>query len=247
MNSDRLFDSRRRERNIARGHLRPAAAAKKEAESTEGSTERCRPATARPLPRPPVSPATPAPVAEETATFEDAILPHLSAARRLARSLMRDPAAADDVVQDACVRAWRHFASFKGANGRPWLLRIVRNVAFSRLRRPRIGVEILANDEADDGLCLDFPDPGPGPEAALLANEDARLLNQALAALPSHLRHCLQLRVVDELSYKEIAEIADVPVGTVMSRLHRARRLLMAPRPDQASADLSSSRHHLAL
>lgn len=160
------------------------------------------------------------------ATFERAIIPHIGAAMRLARSLMSDSATAEDVVQDACLRAWRHFGSFKGENGRAWLLRIVRNVAFSRFRAGRMGIEIPLDAGDDDGLGMDIPDPGLGPEATLIAREDQSLLNDALRALPAHLRQCVELRVIDDLSYKEIAHIANIPLGTVMSRLFRARSLL---------------------
>ena len=139
---------------------------------------------------------------------------------------MADPVAAEDVVQDACLRAWRHFASFNGDSGRPWLLRIVRNVAYSKYRASHSNIEVPLDNDGNDGLGMDVPDPALGPEASLIAGQDQASVNEALRALPAHLRVCVELRVLDDLSYKEIAHVADIPLGTVMSRLYRARGML---------------------
>jgi RNA polymerase sigma factor (sigma-70 family) len=175
-------------------------------------------------------------------TFEHAILPHLDAAYNLARWLTGDPVVAEDIVQDACVRALQYFDSFRGENGRAWLLRIVRNAAYARLRSQRAGVEVVlggadkeGREGEDGGFGMEVPDPDPGPEAALAITEDLARLKAAMAALPIDLRQCLVLRDMEELSYKQIAEIVDVPIGTVMSRLCRARRMLMAPRTTPSS------------
>jgi RNA polymerase sigma-70 factor (ECF subfamily) len=169
-------------------------------------------------------------------TFEHAILPHLDAAYNLARWLTRDPVIAEDIVQEAFLRALQYFGSFHGENGRAWLLRIVRNAAYTKLRPLRARVEVALGSAENEGFGMDFADPDPGPEAALATNEDLARLKAAMAALPINLRECLLLREMEELSYKEIARIAEVPIGTVMSRLCRARRMLMASWTADASA-----------
>ena len=161
--------------------------------------------------------------------FERVMLPHLDAAHNLARWLVRDPSIAEDVVQDAYERAWKYFAAFRGGSGRPWLLQIVRNVAYSTLKAQRRGMEVSlsrmrATDE--DNVDMDVPDPSPGPEAMLAQRQDLAALDDALEALPVAWRECLVLREVEALSYKQMARIMDVPIGTVMSRLSRARQAL---------------------
>jgi RNA polymerase sigma-70 factor (ECF subfamily) len=162
--------------------------------------------------------------------FEHVMLPHLDAAYNLARWLVRDPSMAEDVVQDAYERAYRYFASFRGGSGRAWLLQIVRNTAYSTLKAERLGMEVSLSSRAhgddDDGVDTDLPDSSPGPEAGLIQRQDLAALDDALNALPTAWRECLILREVEELSYKEIAQITEVPIGTVMSRLARARRSL---------------------
>ncbi len=155
------------------------------------------------------------------AAFAAAALPHLDAAYTLARWLVREPAAAEDVVQEAMVRALTYFASYRGDNPRAWLLRIVRNTAYDRMgAERRRGEQPLDDAEA-------FADPSPDPEAALQGREQRDGLAAALAALPAELRECVVLREIEELSYRDIARITDVPVGTVMSRLFRARQMLL--------------------
>jgi RNA polymerase sigma-70 factor (ECF subfamily) len=150
--------------------------------------------------------------------FARVVTPHLPAAYRLALWLLRDPTAAEDVVQEAAERAFRHIATFRGGNACAWVLRIVRNQAIETLRKTR---PASALDE-------DLPDPAPLPDAALLRAEGETTLHAALGALPPSLRECLAMRELEELSYRDIADIVGVPVGTVMSRLWRARQLLMA-------------------
>lgn len=152
-----------------------------------------------------------------------AILPHLDAAYGLARWLVRDADAARDVVQESCLRAIQYFSGFRGGNARAWLLGIVRNAARDRLRGT--GEAPLTEDAA-----LEVPDPAPGPEASYARKQDMARLEAALAALPLDLRECLVLRELEQLSYQEIARVTEVPVGTVMSRLWRARQLLLRPR-----------------
>jgi RNA polymerase sigma-70 factor (ECF subfamily) len=158
------------------------------------------------------------PEGRDAAAFARIALPHLDAAYALARWLVRDPVLAEDVVQDALVRGLTYLGSFRGENPRAWLLRIVRGVAYDRLGARGRGTEV-ALDEA-------IPDGAADPEAALAAAERHATLTQALAALPPELREVIVLRELEELSYREIAQIAGVPVGTVMSRLWRARQAL---------------------
>jgi RNA polymerase sigma-70 factor (ECF subfamily) len=150
--------------------------------------------------------------------FEQQVLPHLDAAYNLARWLMRNDQDAQDVAQEAALRAYRFFDGLRG-EARPWLLSIVRNVAFSSLEKSRPGdIAALDEDLADENA--------HSPETLVARSLDRRLLNEAIAALPAQFREVLVLRELEELSYKDIARIAQVPIGTVMSRLSRARRLL---------------------
>jgi RNA polymerase sigma-70 factor (ECF subfamily) len=162
--------------------------------------------------------------------FEQVMLPHLDAAHNLARWLVRDSSIAEDVVQDAYERAWKYFAAFRGGSGRAWLLQIVRNAAYSTLKARRRGMEVSLSSGTraadEDGVDMDLPDPNPGPEATLAQRQDLAALDDALNALPVGWRECLILREVEALSYKEMARIMDVPIGTVMSRLSRARQAL---------------------
>ena len=162
--------------------------------------------------------------------FEQVMLPHLDAAHNLARWLVRDPSMAEDVVQDAYERACKYFAAFRGGSGRAWLLQIVRNAAYSTLKARRRGMEVSLSTGTraadEDGVDMDIPDSSSDPEATLAQRQDLATLDDALNALPVAWRECLILREVEALSYKEIARIMDVPIGTVMSRLARARQAL---------------------
>jgi RNA polymerase sigma-70 factor (ECF subfamily) len=163
--------------------------------------------------------------------FEQVMLPHLDAAYNLARWLVRDPSIAEDVVQDAYERACKYVAAFRGGSGRAWLLQIVRNAAYSTLKARRPGMEVSLSSGTraadDDGVDMDMPDPSPGPEATLAQRQDLAALDDALNALPVAWRECLILREVEALSYKEMARVMDAPIGTVMSRLSRARQALL--------------------
>lgn len=162
--------------------------------------------------------------------FERIMLPHLDAAYNLARWLVRNPSQAEDVVQDAVLRALKYFASFRGDSERAWLLQIVRNVSYAHIRAQRSRMEVSLSEgtgaAGDEGIDRDIPDPGAGPEATLAQREELGQLDKALNTLPVKLRECLVLREVEELSYKNIAQITGVPLGTVMSRLSRARQAL---------------------
>jgi RNA polymerase sigma-70 factor (ECF subfamily) len=163
----------------------------------------------------------------ETPSFEQVVLPHLDAAYNLARWLVRDPSLAEDIVQDAVLRALQYFGSFRGeSGGRAWLLQIVRNAAYAAVKARRIGADVPLDSVEGDGA-MELPDPGPGPEALLAQRQDLHRLDLALAALPIELRECLILCELEQLSYKDIARVTGVPIGTVMSRLWRARQALM--------------------
>jgi len=163
--------------------------------------------------------------AEEAAArerFERSVLPHLDAAWGYARHLMRDPDDAGDAVQEAFLRAWRHFDGFRGAYGRAWLLTIVRNTCLTHVRR-RSGAREQVPFEEESHV----PDaPMPGPEAALARRRAGDSVHTALAELSGEFREVIVLRELEDLSYREIAQVVGAPIGTVMSRLSRARRQL---------------------
>jgi RNA polymerase sigma-70 factor, ECF subfamily len=158
---------------------------------------------------------------------ERVVLPHLDAAYNLARWLVRDATLAEDVVQDAAVRALRYFASFRGGDGRAWLLRIVRNTAYEHLKRRSGRAEVSLVNTADQADAVGFGMDVPNPEAQYSGRQDRQRLTSAMAALPIEQRECLVLCELEQLSYKDIARITQVPIGTVMSRLSRARSALM--------------------
>jgi len=154
--------------------------------------------------------------------FETAVLPHLDAAFNLARWLTRNDADAEDVVQEAYLRAFRFFGGFHGEDGRAWLLEIVRNTSYTwmqRNRSPELNMPLDDEPREVEGDDLN-------PEELLLQKADAQTLRQAVEELPLEFREVLVLRELDEMSYKQIAAVADLPLGTVMSRLARARKRL---------------------
>ena len=159
----------------------------------------------------------------DPAQFEQLVLPHLDAAYNLARWLTRDANDAQDVVQDACLRALRYVASLDGGSARAWFLTIVRHAFYDWCRRNR-PVEI----ERDDGTTVEgFPDPcAIDPAEAAVRAAQSHALAGAIAGLPLAFREVLVLRELEDLSYKEIARVLGIPIGTVMSRLARARSLL---------------------
>ncbi len=164
---------------------------------------------------------------QRESTFEQIVLPHLDAAYNLARWLVGDATRAQDVVQDAAVRALSYFASYRGGDGRAWFLRIVRNTAMTSLGSAS-PVRMVSLDSAggEDAPGLDVPDPAADPEQALARAQAHGALDRAMAALPMELRECLVLRELEECSYRDIAEVTGVPLGTVMSRLWRARQMM---------------------
>ena len=160
------------------------------------------------------------PEQSKLAYFEQTVVSNLDAAYNLARWLTRDDRDAEDVVQEACLRAFRFFDSFHGGDSRAWLLTIVRHTCYTWLRKNRAH-ELVAFDEE-----LDSVETGLGPEEMLLQNADHQLLRKAVEELPIEFREVIILRELEGLSYKEIASITGVPLGTVMSRLARARKRL---------------------
>ena len=154
--------------------------------------------------------------------FEETVLPHLDAAYNLARWLTHNEKDAEDVVQEACLRAIRHFSSFKGGEARPWFLAIVRNTFYTWIKQNRLpGAESEFDDERNAE-----PQDTDDPETLLLRETDKQEVRSALLSLPAEFREVIILREFEELSYKQIADVVQIPCGTVMSRLARARRRL---------------------
>ena len=154
--------------------------------------------------------------------FEASVLPHLDAAYNFARWLTRNDHDAEDVVQEAFLRAYRYFDGLRG-DSRAWLLSIVRNTCFTWLKSNRPAELVGLDPEEGYEETVAYT---AGPEALASLNFNRHMLNEAIAALPAVFREVVVLRELEELSYKEIARITEVPIGTVMSRLSRARRLL---------------------
>jgi RNA polymerase sigma-70 factor (ECF subfamily) len=171
--------------------------------------------------------------------FEQAVLPQLDAAYNLARWLTRNGHDAEDIVQDACERALKYFDAFRGGDAKSWFLTIVRHSSYDWLKRNR-PAEIAPGDPAET---IDHAaDPTvPTPEQALMRDASSSSLAAAIAELPVGYREVLILREFEELSYKEIARVVDIPIGTVMSRLARARALLQRSPLLQAVRDRSAA------
>jgi RNA polymerase sigma factor (sigma-70 family) len=157
----------------------------------------------------------------ERTRLELTTLPHLDAAHNLARWLTRDAHAAEDVVQEAYLRAARYFSSFRGGDGRVWLLSIVRRVSFDWLAKERAQVAVAFHDDLHDA-----GDASANPAIELLRKCGQELVRAAIEKLPPQLREAIVLRELEGLSYQEIAVVAEVPIGTVMSRISRGRRQL---------------------
>jgi RNA polymerase sigma factor (sigma-70 family) len=171
-------------------------------------------------------------VEDEKALFARVVLPHLGDAFALARWLTGDRTDAEDVVQDACLRALRGIAGFSGGNSRAWVLTIVRHTAYTWLGKNRPAALVVTDDlEAVERAAFARDDAADAadetPEAALIAKADAARLEAAIQKLPPPFRETLVLRDLQGLDYKEIAKVTGVPIGTVMSRLARARQRLM--------------------
>jgi RNA polymerase sigma-70 factor (ECF subfamily) len=162
------------------------------------------------------------PEPDKFSRFEQAVLPHLDAAYNLARWLIRNEDEAADAVQDACLRALRFIGGFRGGDGRVWLLAIVRNACYSRLKHGKTrDLETEFDDETHSPEA-----EGANPEVLLERSRDSETLRRALEELPEEFREIVVMRELEGMNYKEIAEVAGVPIGTVMSRLARARKRL---------------------
>ena len=165
-----------------------------------------------------------------SARFEEVALPQLEAAYSLAHWILRDRSAAEDAVQEAMLRALTYFHTFKGVNARAWLLQIVRNVAYEHIRANK-GAKMVAIDSGDEHAPEPVLDPqlvdSASPEQRLVEQRSREQLVAAVDSLPLDLRECLVLREFEELSYRGIAAITATPIGTVMSRLWRARQTLL--------------------
>src|SRR5512135_774419 len=163
---------------------------------------------------------------ERRRRFEAQALPHLDAAINLARWLTRSNADADDIVQDAMLRAWRAYDGFRGGDIRPWLLTIVRNCWRTSAGDVRRRGHVAMPDEhtGAGGEAMTFD--GPSPESQAERSDEGRKLDAVIATLPDEFREVLILREMEDLSYREIATVTGVPIGTVMSRLARARAML---------------------
>jgi RNA polymerase sigma factor (sigma-70 family) len=166
--------------------------------------------------------------ADRTRRFREAALPHLDDAFTLARYLLRDTADAEDAVQECFLRALRHFDSYRGPTMKPWLLTILRNVCNAEFARR--SAQPLPPDGKEDTHGVDDPplwqEPQASPEAALLRQRDDDAMRRLIAALPAQYRETIVLRDINDLSYRDIADVLGVPIGTVMSRLARAREML---------------------
>jgi len=161
--------------------------------------------------------------------FREAALPHLGDVYTLARYLLRNPADAEDAAQECYLRAFRHFDTFRGGPIRPWLLAILRNVCRAEYARRGALAAVQADgmdDAADEVAENVWGDAPPSPEAVSLSRFDAETVQRLIAQLPDGFREVLVLREINDLSYREIADVTGTPVGTVMSRLARARALL---------------------
>lgn len=159
----------------------------------------------------------------EAARFRDLMLPQMDACYGFARFLARDPGAAEDLVQEAYLTAYRAFHGYRGGEPRAWLFAILRSCFITQARRDRAWREPATVEEAEA-----LADPGDGPETQLLRSAGDTAVRAAIDALPDPFREAIVLRELQEMSYREISEITAAPIGTVMSRLARARRLLAA-------------------
>ena len=156
------------------------------------------------------------------ASFEEAVLPHVNAAYNLAHWLTRNDTDAEDVVQESYLRAFKFFGGFRGEDGRSWLLAIVRNTCYTWMQRNRSPeLMVPVDDELPELESADL-----SPEALLIQKADTLMVRRALEELPVEFREVLVLRELEEMSYRDIASITDLPLGTVMSRLARGRKRL---------------------
>jgi RNA polymerase sigma factor (sigma-70 family) len=160
--------------------------------------------------------------------FEAQVLPHLDAAYRFARWLSPSPSDADDLVQNAVLRAFRGFEGLRGSDAKAWLLTIIRNCHFTAQRQQQRRAFVPLPEEYDEEDGDAMVASTPGPEAVSISRDQGRALERVLAELPEEQREALILREIEDMDYRDIATITNVPIGTVMSRLSRARAALKA-------------------
>ena len=172
--------------------------------------------------------------AAHLASFEDVVIPHYTAAYKLAAWITRGSHEAEDLAQEACMKAYRGFSGFRGIDGRAWLLAIVRNTCLSWLRKTNSGLLRTFDEDLQSGVAS----PYAGPEQDLLNRWEARILCECLQELPPEYREVLLLREIEEMSYKQIAAATRLPLGTIMSRLSRARKRI--------AAGITAKRHRAA-
>jgi len=172
----------------------------------------------------------PAPGGDHALQFRQLVLPHLDGAYNLARYLTRDATLAEDVVQDAVLRAYRAFDQFRGGSPRAWLFMIVRNCASTALSGQRGSLALVVHESSLDEESVrqlnEHPDGAANPEDSAIQADEALLVRSAIEAIPEPFREAVVLRDLEDLSYAEIAEVTGVPIGTVMSRLARGRAML---------------------
>ena len=169
---------------------------------------------------------------QERKRFEDCVLPHFDAAFNLARWLLRDKLNAEDVTQEAMLRAYRFFGNFRAGDARAWLLQIVRNCCYTWLQKNRPGEDLSQLDEDS------MPSELPSPEALAMASKDRERVTRALESLPALFREILVLRELEGCSYREISAITSRPIGTVMSALARGRQKLREALSDQSPKEV---------
>ena len=174
---------------------------------------------------------------EKRARFEALVLPHLDAAYRFARWLCRSSGEADDIVQEACLRAFRGFDALRGGDVKAWLLTIVRNCHATAMQQQQRRATVPLPDDHEELVSSAAAEASPDPESAAAAEDERRTLERLIAALPGEHREVLLLRELEDRSYREIAAVAQVPIGTVMSRLARARAALRGKYLEEAGGE----------
>ena len=179
--------------------------------------------------------------------FRDAALPHLDALYTVARYITRSPADAEDAVQECYLRAFRHFDGLRGTDMKPWLMAILRNVCRAEFaRRSNVVIMEPQSDGVDHGVPL-WQEEQESPEGGIVRRQNAETVRALLKALPEQFREVVVLRDIEELSYREIAQAVDAPIGTVMSRLARGRGMLRAAWRRLESAGANNAQIHVVV
>lgn len=174
---------------------------------------------------------------EKRARFEARVLPHLDAAYRFARWLCRSSVEADDIVQEAFLRAFRGFDALRGGDAKAWLLTIVRNCHATAMQQQQRRATVPLPEDHEEAMQSVDLTANPDPESTSAADDERRTLDRLIAALPEEHREVLLLRELEDMSYREIAAVTQVPIGTVMSRLARARAALRGKWLEEAAGE----------